>query len=110
MAYKKTGRKPGRPRKELVEKESYVFPEKEPDVSIPEMAEDFLPKVSHSDTQSGKEPVVAAPKPAFPFTEEERERIRVCDDVYLVTKNAARLENGGKDKQVHNMAWLKEVV
>ena len=101
MAYKKTGRPPGRPRKNPVEKEV--------EVSTPEMTEDFLPKVSHSDTQAKEALAVAASKPAFPFTEEERERIRTCDDVYLVTKNAARLDNGGHDKQIHNMAWLKDV-
>ena len=97
MVYKKTGRQPGRPKKNPIT------------TSTPEMAEDYLTEVSHSDTQTVEEPAVLPPKPVFPFTDEEKERIRTCDDLYLVTKNAARLDNGGHDKQIHNMAWLKDV-
>jgi len=94
MAYKKTGRKPGRPRKAPIT------------TSTPEMARDYLTivpePVNENETHSLNAPV-------FPFTDEEKERIRTCDDLYLVTKNAARLDNGGHDKQIHNMAWLKDV-
>ena len=97
-----SGRKPGRPRKNPVKKEV--------EVSTPEMAEDFLHNVSHSDTPAMVVPVKKEPKAVFPFTAEERERIKSCDEVYLVTKNAVRLENGSRDKQVHDMSWLREFI
>ena len=97
MAYKKTGRKPGRPRRSPVS------------TSTPEMAKDYLTVVPEPDTEVQVLSRYETPKTIFPFTDEEKERIRTCDDLYLVTKNAARLDNGGHDKQIHNMAWLKDV-
>ena len=103
-----TGRKPGRPRKNPV-----VVANEDPSQN-----DTVLTTEPRYETQSG-ESVAELPRLSenstvlmgkLCFTPAEIERIKSCDEVYLVTKNKERLENGGKDKQVHPCAWLKEVV
>ena len=86
---KSTGRKPGRPRKTPV-----VMV---PAADLTEASQPDTPALSRNETSLAR------------FGQDVLERIKGCDEVYLVTKNEARLENGAQDKQVHRAEWLKEL-